>query len=87
MKHNFDLMARFNKSFENFSINGLLGATARRTIAKSTYGETVGGLLIPEFYNLMNSSSPIQTTEIERLSGVNSLYGSVSLGYQKPCLC
>ena len=60
---NFDLMARFNKSFENISINGLLGATSRRTTSKSTYGETVGGLLIPEFYNLMNSSSPIQTTE------------------------
>ena len=79
---NFDLMARFNKSFENFSINGLVGATSRRTSAKSTYGETVGGLLIPEFYNLMNSSSPIQTTETERLSGVNSLYGSISLGYK-----
>lgn len=79
---NFDLMARFNKSFENISINGLLGATSRRTTSKSTYGETIGGLLIPEFYNLMNSSSPIQTTELERLSGVNSLYGSVSLGFK-----
>jgi outer membrane receptor protein involved in Fe transport len=79
---NLDLMARFNKSFENFSITGLLGATSRKTTAKSTYGETVGGLLIPEFYNLMNSSASIQTTETERLSGVNSLYGSVSLGYK-----
>ncbi|MBP1667523.1 MAG: SusC/RagA family TonB-linked outer membrane protein [Bacteroidetes bacterium] len=76
---NFDLMARFNKSFENFSINALLGATSRKTTAKSTYGETVGGLLIPEFYNLMNSSSPIQTTETERLSGVNSLYMLLSI--------
>jgi len=30
----------------------------------------------------MNSSASIQTTETERLSGVNSLYASVSLGYR-----
>ena len=79
---NFDLMAKFNKTFDNFSINGLLGATRRRTTSKSTYGTTVGGLLVPEVYNLMNSQSPIQTSETERLSGVNSAYGSVSLGYR-----
>ena len=39
------------------------GATSRRTTVRSTFGTTVGGLLVPEFYNLMNSASPIQTTE------------------------
>jgi TonB-linked SusC/RagA family outer membrane protein len=77
---NFDLMAKFNKTFDNFSINGLLGSNARRTTIKATNGTTVGGLLVPEFYNLLNSASPVQTTESERLSGVNSFYGSVSLG-------
>lgn len=79
---NLDLMAKFNKTFGNLSVNGLIGATSRRTTAKSTYGTTVGGLLVPEFYNLMNSSASIQTTETQRLSGVNSLYGSVSFGYR-----
>lgn len=81
-ENNFDLMARFNKTIGNLSVNGLLGSTVRRTIVKATFGTTVGGLLIPEFYNLMNSSSPISTTEEERLSGVNSLYGSISFGYK-----
>jgi TonB-linked SusC/RagA family outer membrane protein len=79
---NLDLMAKFNKTFNLFSINGLLGVNRRRTDVRSTYGETVGGLLVPEFYNLMNSASPISTTEDERLSGVNSIFGSVSLGYK-----
>ncbi len=79
---NMDLMARFNKAFANFSINGLLGANSRRTNIRSTYGETVGGLLIPEFYNLLNSASPVNTTETELISGVNSLYGSASLGFK-----
>jgi outer membrane receptor protein involved in Fe transport len=79
---NLDLMAKFNKTFDLFSLNGLLGVNRRRTDVRSTYGQTVGGLLVPEFYNLMNSASPISTTEDERLSGVNSIFGSVSLGFK-----
>lgn len=79
---NLDLMLRFDKRFDELTINGLLGATSRRTTIRSTYGTTVGGLLIPEFYNLMNSSSPIQTTEADLLTGVNSIYGQVSFGYK-----
>jgi TonB-linked SusC/RagA family outer membrane protein len=79
---NFDLMAKFNKTFESFSINGLIGATRRRTEVSSTNGSTIGGLLVSEFYNLMNSGSPIQTIESDLLSGVNSIYGSASFGFK-----
>ncbi len=79
---NFDLMALFNKTWTNFSVNGLFGATRRRTTIKSMYVTTVGGLLIPEFYSTFNSKSPIQSTESERISGVNSIYGSASLGFK-----
>ena len=79
---NFDFMARFNKNLGDLSINGLLGATSRRTTTKSTQGSTVGGMLVPELYNLTNSASPVLTVENERLSGVNSIYGSASFGYK-----
>jgi TonB-linked SusC/RagA family outer membrane protein len=79
---NIDLMARFTKSFDNFSINGLVGVNRRRTTVKSTNVTTVGGLQVPNLYNLWNSKSPVQPTEYERLSGVNSVFGSVSLGYK-----
>jgi TonB-linked SusC/RagA family outer membrane protein len=79
---NMDLMAKINKTFGEFSLNGLLGANRRRTIIKSTDVTTVGGLLVPELYNLFNSRAPILSTESQRISGVNSVYGNVSLGYK-----
>ncbi len=78
---NLDIMAKFTKSFNVFSINGLIGANRRRTTIKSLNGTTVGGLLVPDLYNLYNSSSPVQTLESELLSGVNSIFGNVSFGY------
>ena len=79
---NMDLMARFNKSFGDISLTGLLGGNRRRTTVKSTDVTTVGGLLVPELYNLWNSRAPIKSTEAERISGVNSVFASVSLGYK-----
>ncbi len=79
---NFDVMARFNKTFNELSLTGLIGATSRRTDVSSTNGTTVGGLLVPEFYNLMNSGSPVQTTETDLFSGVNSIFGSASFGFR-----
>lgn len=79
---NLDLMAKFSKTFNDFSVNGLIGANSRRTSIKSTNGATVGGLLVPSLYNLYNSVSPVQTTESELLSGVNSVFGNVSVGYK-----
>lgn len=79
---NLDIMAKFTKSFEVFSLNGLVGANSRRTTIKSVNGSTVGGLLVPDLYNLYNSVSPVQTTESELLSGVNSIFANVSLGYK-----
>ncbi len=79
---NLDIMAKFTKSFEIFSLNGLVGANSRRTTIKSVNGSTIGGLLVPDLYNLYNSVSPVQTTESELLSGVNSIFANVSLGYK-----
>ncbi len=78
---NIDLMARINHNFGEFSLNGLLGSNIRRTTSKMTDASTLGGLIVPELYNLYNSRSPIQSTEYEMLSGVNSLFGNLSFGY------
>ena len=78
---NYDVMLRSNNTFGKFTTNGLLGLSRRRTEASSTYGTTVGGFQVPNFYNLMNSKSPISTIETDQLVGVNSAYGSFSLGY------
>lgn len=79
---NMDLMAKFDKNIGDFSINGLLGANRRRTSLNSTDVTTVGGLIVPDFYSLLNSKAPILSREINALSGVNSVFGNVSLGYK-----
>lgn len=79
---NLDFLAKFSKSFSDFSVNGLLGVNRRRTTIKSTNVSTVGGLLVPELYHLWNSASPVQPTEQELLSGVNSVFGNLSLGFR-----
>ena len=79
---NIDFMARINHNFGEFSLNGLLGSNIRRTTSKLTDVSTLGGLIVPELYNLYNSRSPVQTTEYQLLSGVNSLFGNLSLGYR-----
>jgi len=79
---NMDLMAKFVKTYDNFSINGLLGANRRRTTVKSTDLSTVGGLLVPELYNVFNSQSPVRSTENERYTGVNSVFGNLSMGFR-----
>jgi len=79
---NFDIMLKFNKAFAGkWNTTGVLGANSRRTLSTSTYGATIGGLQVPDLYILMNSKSPVTTTETNYLSGVNSLYGNISFGY------
>ena len=79
---NLDLMARFEKTFGTFSVNGLVGANRRRTDVYVTDAATSGGLLVPELYTIANSNSPVTPTEDNLLSGTNSVYGSVSLGFK-----
>jgi TonB-linked SusC/RagA family outer membrane protein len=78
---NVDFMARMNKTFGLVSVNGLVGVNSRRTDVSSVDASTQGGLLVPELYNIYNSKSPVKTEEHDYLSGVNSIYGSVSFGF------
>lgn len=78
---NFDLMLKFNHNFGKIAMNGLLGVNRRRNEAASTLATTVGGLHFNGFYNLMNSKSPIKTTETDEILGVNSTYANITLSY------
>jgi TonB-linked SusC/RagA family outer membrane protein len=78
---NVDFMARMNKTFGLVSVNGFVGVNIRRTNVSSVDASTQGGLLVPELYNIYNSKSPVKTEEHDYLSGVNSIYGSLSFGF------
>ncbi len=80
---NADLMLRFNRELGVISLNGLLGSSSRSNSIRSTLASTVGGLSIPGFYALDNSVAPIFNEEAEILQMINSVYGSLSIGYRR----
>ncbi len=68
---------------DDFSLQTFIGANRRNSKLSNLFGQTVGGLIIPNFYNLRNSvETPLaQNTDFNRR--VNSVFGSVSLGYKE----
>lgn len=78
---NYDFMLNFNKNFDNISITGLVGTNVRRNKVESVYGSTVGGLVVPDLWAISNSVSPVYISEALRNWGTNSVFASISLGY------
>lgn len=83
-EQNYDLILTFKKNFgEDFNLTALAGGTAKRNVFNSITASTQGGLIVPELYALDNSlSTSPYAYERANKSGVNSYYGSVSLGYK-----
>ncbi len=79
---NNEFMLMYNKTFDEFSFNANLGANFMKRRYEYIYGETVGGLAIPLFYNLKNSVT--QAASYNRLvkRGINSYFASVSAGWK-----
>ena len=67
---------------EDFTLNSFVGANRRENKYSAMAGQTVGGLVVPNLYNLGNGSSPSTVTNYEDKRRVNSMFGSVSLGYR-----
>ena len=79
-----ELRARlnYNKAItSNFDVNAIVGYGARQYRSISTSASTSGGLAIPDFYTIANSTDkPSYSTYRTNNSG-RSAYASVSLGY------
>lgn len=77
-------LAYLNKDFgEDFTVSGFVGGEQWRTVTHSSFGNTVGGLLVPNVFNLNNS--------IERIASnfskvgekqINGIYGSVQFSWR-----
>nr|WP_314897464.1 SusC/RagA family TonB-linked outer membrane protein [uncultured Flavobacterium sp.] len=83
-EQNYDFILTFKHNFsEDFSFNGILGGSAKRSSVTSILASTEGGLIVPGIYSLTNSKSTVPFP-LERADkdGVNSYYASVSLGYK-----
>ena len=78
---NYEFLAQYNKEVGRFSFGANLGGNIMTQ--KYTYlrEETVGGLVTPGFYNIINSLERPNVSNKLVKKEVRSAYGSVSLGW------
>lgn len=83
-EQNYDFILTFKKDLsESISFTGLLGGTAVRTRIISTLNSTQGGLIVPDLFSLSNSVQTVPfPLESEVNQGINSYYGSASVGFK-----
>jgi TonB-linked SusC/RagA family outer membrane protein len=81
-ENNFDLILRGNKQFDNkFSVDAFVGGNRLDRKNRRNYNSTQGGLGTPGFYNLSNSISNLAVVDNTERKRINSVFGSVSFGY------
>ncbi|WP_321306986.1 SusC/RagA family TonB-linked outer membrane protein [Marinifilum fragile] len=79
---NSDVMLKFKKQINDFSLNGLAGVGYRENRISSIYAYTQGGLIVPELYTVANSTVATSPTETYVKRNINSVYGNFSVGYK-----
>ncbi|AEE19805.1 SusC/RagA family TonB-linked outer membrane protein [Dokdonia sp. 4H-3-7-5] len=80
---NYETRVHFDKKFldNKISLNSFAGVNRRDAEFHRLSAATSGGLVVPGLYNISNSTDPAQVTEFDSRKRVNSVFGSVSLGY------
>jgi TonB-linked SusC/RagA family outer membrane protein len=80
---NYDLMLNFNKKIgDNISLNGVLGANARRNDRDNVLSSTIGGLVTPGIYALSNSRFELPFPKEQKIkAGVDGIYAQGSIGF------
>ncbi len=68
---------------DSWSLQTFVGANRRNLKRSDLNGATRGGLVIPNFYNLKNSINDPLATNSDYQKRVNSVFGSVSLGFKE----
>ena len=83
-EQNYEGILAFKKDIsEDISFSGLVGGNILRTDYNTVLASTQGGLIVPKLYALTNSVDKVPfPLEASNLSGVNSVFGSVSFGYK-----
>jgi TonB-linked SusC/RagA family outer membrane protein len=80
---NMDLIFKYNKSLaSDLTLTAFAGGASRNRTFKGNFTETQGGLLVPNFYNFLNSVSPSRSTTSQSEKQNYGVFGSASLGYK-----
>lgn len=79
---NYEFLAQYTKTWNELSVNAILGTNIYDRKYSSLSMSTVGGLSAPGYYNISASiDRPITTSYLERKQ-IRSGYGMVSVGYK-----
>ncbi len=86
VRQNSELNAEFlflvDKTFaKDWRLNATFGGNMMDRTYKMNAGATIGGLIIPELYTLSNALTNV-ASDYKSWKRINSLYGSVSLGWR-----
>lgn len=79
---NYELGAQYSYNFDVVSVDGYLGGNVRTEDYSSVIQQTVGGLSTPNFFNIDASINRPDVSNYNEQKQVNSLFGTVTLGYQ-----
>lgn len=82
MKMNYDALLLINKKFKDFSIDGVLGGSMYTYKSSELFARTKNGLSVPGFYSLNASVETPTVFPWSQSKQVNSLFGTVTLGYK-----
>ncbi|MCC6583048.1 MAG: SusC/RagA family TonB-linked outer membrane protein, partial [Chitinophagales bacterium] len=79
-----DALASYNKEFKKkVTLDATVGFNSFSRSTNVLSGTTVGGLVVPEFYDLSNSVSPAQAASATSNYRIVGLYLNTSLGYRR----
>ncbi len=79
---NYELIGRYSKKFEDFSLDGTLGGNIYNRDYTYLSMATVGGLTAPGFYNIAASIDRPDVTSYKLEKELRSFFAMLSLGYQ-----
>lgn len=82
-ENNYEGTLTAQKSFSDFfDITAMFGVNRRDQRSMDNFSQTQGGLNVPNWYALENSVYPVGVNNVRTQKRVNSVYGSLSLGFR-----
>lgn len=80
---NYELIADYNYNFSDFSLSGLLGTNYLKRKFTSVSESTVGGLSLPNYYDIDASIDRPDTDSYREEKEISSYFGTAKVGYQE----
>lgn len=80
---NMEIRLNYNKEInDDLQLTALVGANKMKRFARSSNINSSGGLVVDKFFNIDNSAETPTVGTGESAKSINSVFGSVTLGYQ-----